>query len=280
MAIGNIVLGTATGKIGPLVMYHNGGQQITRTNSGKNGSRTYAQVKQRIRFCNPSLFYRLAHNAFFRFAFDDQKPNESEYNAFMRHNLIPNCSWLTKQQFNDGYIAPALYNLTSGPLKFDYIERSESVFYFRLSGLNYPFTMGEFWKSFIKKNQSLKEGDLITWVRFLHSTSTRKPAFYYNQFKVDFSDATVISSSSINLVDGGQYTIAATTWDLNFGTSSLSVLIISRNTPNGVICSNSKFVTTSSVLPVITQFQSPEAMHAAIDSFGYKDAILNPKQNE
>lgn len=266
--------------MGPLVMYHDGGQQITRTNSGKNGSRTYAQVKQRIRFCNPSLFYRLAHNAFFRFAYEDQRPNESEYNCFMRHNLIPNCSWLTKQQFKDGFIAPALFNLTSGPLKFNNLQITNSYFTFRLSGLRYPFKMGEFWKQFIIKNPSLKEGDMITWVRFLYSTSSRKPTFYYDQFKIDFDDDTVITARTLKQVDYGQYMIATSGWDMNYYSTALSVLIISRNTTNGVICSDSSFVPNINVTPVITQFQSPEAMKSAIDSFGYQDAILNPKQNE
>lgn len=78
-------------------------------------------------------FYRRATKNFFRFAFEDKKPNESDYNAFMRHNISGAIS-MNKYQ-NNSAVFPALgypWQLSEGTLpvlQISYIE-ADSTFTF------------------------------------------------------------------------------------------------------------------------------------------------------
>ena len=280
MAIGNIVLGTATGKIGPLVMYHDGGQQITRTNSGKNGSRTYAQLKQRIRFCNPSLFYRLAHNAFFRFAFDDQRPNESEYNCFMRHNLMNDTVWLTKDEMKRGVVMPNKYYLSTGPLDVSLFDDGYHSMGIHLDFSGYPFRWKQVWNALKSAGLEIKQGDMLTGVSVLNGDYYETAKFDYGQLIVDFNDNTLITKLTEIKFGSGTWQISKSSLRWYYDFFGQGAVILSRRTENGVICSDSRIIINNIRSQQQLARMTPEAMHAAIDSFGYQEAILNPKQNE
>lgn len=56
-------------------------------NSSPANPRSVSQMEQRARFANAVKFYKHAQNGFYRFAFEQKRPNESDYNAFMRYNV-------------------------------------------------------------------------------------------------------------------------------------------------------------------------------------------------
>lgn len=58
----------------------------TKNFSPKN-PRTSSQMAQRAKFACAVKFYKRATRNFFKFAYEDQHANESDYNAFMRHNI-------------------------------------------------------------------------------------------------------------------------------------------------------------------------------------------------
>lgn len=277
MAIGNIVLGTATGKMGPLVMYHDGGQQITRTNSGKNSSRTYAQVKQRIRFCNPSLFYRLAHNAFFRFAYDDQRPNETEYNAFMRYNLMNDTVWLTKKQFESGFFVAAPYAITRGPLQNITAPATGGAIKIPFTADVRQNTWGKISQRLLDYHKSLQVGDLLTIVGAVSSYSSDGMAFDIWQRIID---PTSTEATTYNMLYRSDAIIMSNgTGGISFVWKSAGAIgvVVSRNTPKGVICTNTDMILNDASRALYLPYIRDNAMKAAIDSYGYQQAILNPK---
>lgn len=60
---------------------------VASKNFSPTNPRTYSQMTQRARFATAVKFYKRAASHFFKFAYEDQKPNESDYNCFMRHNV-------------------------------------------------------------------------------------------------------------------------------------------------------------------------------------------------
>lgn len=56
-------------------------------NYNPTNPKTNSQMLHRARFANAVKFYKRATKNFFRFAYEDKKANESDYNAFMRHNI-------------------------------------------------------------------------------------------------------------------------------------------------------------------------------------------------
>lgn len=98
MAVLNSILrGQLKGRIGNnwfAHAYDSKGRPVTRTgtiNSSPANPKTVTQQEQRARFANAVKFYQHATQNFFKFAFQDKKKNETDYNAFMRHNLSRSC---------------------------------------------------------------------------------------------------------------------------------------------------------------------------------------------
>lgn len=88
MAKGNMLLGYARGSVGDVTFYRDGGLQRARARNRRPGNpRSSRQMTQRALFANAVKFNKLAVSKFFKFAFEDKKANESDYNAFMRENL-------------------------------------------------------------------------------------------------------------------------------------------------------------------------------------------------
>lgn len=87
MAKGNMLLGYARGKLGDLVFSRQNGQQTSRArNRNPKNPRTEGQIAQRSLFASAVGFYKEASQAFFKFAYEDKRPRETDFNAFMRYN--------------------------------------------------------------------------------------------------------------------------------------------------------------------------------------------------
>lgn len=113
MAKGNILLGYATGSIGDITLSRVKGNQVTKArNRHPSNPKTSKQVYQRAKFTNAVNFYKRGVQNLFKFAYEDKTAQESDFNAFMRHNTaraIP----VGKVSSTDSYY-PAISNwLTS-----------------------------------------------------------------------------------------------------------------------------------------------------------------------
>lgn len=89
MSKGSLFFGNASGKLGQVVLSTVKGQQIARAWQPKVANpKTSQQQLQRAKFANSVKFFKRAQQNLFKFAFEDKRKNESDYNAFMRHNVI------------------------------------------------------------------------------------------------------------------------------------------------------------------------------------------------
>lgn len=87
MAKGSFFWSTARGKVGNVVYRVRKGQEIASAHQPNVANpRTVTQIAQRIRFSVAVKFYKSAIAKLFKFAYEDKGANESDYNAFMRHN--------------------------------------------------------------------------------------------------------------------------------------------------------------------------------------------------
>lgn len=88
MAYSNSFFGLRRGSTKTMTFSVLNGVQITkdRVEGGAN-PRTDGQQTQRSLFANAVKFYKHSQKALFKFAYEDKRSNESDYNAFMRHNV-------------------------------------------------------------------------------------------------------------------------------------------------------------------------------------------------
>lgn len=177
-------------------------------NSSPANPKSHAQMQQRAMFANSIKFYQRATSNFFRFAFQDRKPNESDYNAFVRHN-VSNSLFLSRQRVNSS-LFPALgsnWQLSEGTLS--------SCF----SGETTPYSSGAGFVLASTDNNTVasysrylidmfgfRPGDIVTFV-FVYSpvnasnvgslaSALDPPAWTVMQFIVDTSDDTVLTDIS------------------------------------------------------------------------------------
>lgn len=87
MSKGNMLMGYARGAVGDLVFSRVKGNQVTKARNRQPANpRTSKQVYQRAKFINAVRFYQRGVQNLFKFAYEDKTAQESDFNAFMRHN--------------------------------------------------------------------------------------------------------------------------------------------------------------------------------------------------
>lgn len=82
-----MLMGYARGAVGDLVFSRVKGNQVTKArNRQPSNPKTSKQVYQRAKFINAVRFYQRGVQNLFKFAYEDKTAQESDFNAFMRHN--------------------------------------------------------------------------------------------------------------------------------------------------------------------------------------------------
>lgn len=250
MSQGNMLLGYARGSVGDVTFYRSGGSQRARARNRKpNNPRSSGQMTQRAKFASAVKFYKRAVSNFFRFAYQDKKGNESDYNAFMRHN-IQGAPLISKSAFDkQGYPALGNWVLSYGELQpLNYIAGElNSVIELPATYSSAPSTLGELSQGLIDSG-FYEQGDIIT-VPMIDITGSPLPtatptgvyttAWKTAQFRVDYN-----STDSLNNLGLGNVTVTQSSgiWMLNFSTHSAFAVIVSRNTSGGLKVSRSELV--------------------------------------
>lgn len=163
MAKGNPYWGKQRGKLGETVLAVTKGQQVQRAyNSQPANPRSDAQMVQRISFASMVAFYKRGNQNLFKYAFEDKKQNESDYNAFMRHNLTLGIDiYPTKEEVgNICFPLVAPFMVTNGSLQEIgcSIEGSEAI------GSSIVFDDATTWEQFYANNPQFNAGDIITFL--------------------------------------------------------------------------------------------------------------------
>ena len=265
MAKGNMFIGNGSGKVGNLVVATRAGEQITRVYQPRVANpKSYSQMIQRAKFANAVKFYKKAVQNFFKFAFEDKKKAESDYNAFMRHNIM-NSTLLVKGNVDDAYF-PALgrWQMSSGSLPNAFsIENAEaSGFAFDSEGIKANATIGDISSALI--GQGFHTGDIVTFVLItspvtyldfdlsnLYDSGLKQPEWLIVQFAIDPYDTRDISQANyigsryggISGFEGNSLFVndsGIIQWDGNFDEQmAATCCIVTRNTGSGVMATNS-----------------------------------------
>lgn len=245
-----MLLGYARGSVGDVTFYRSGGSQRARARNRKpNNPRSSSQMTQRAKFASAVKFYKRAVSNFFRFAYQDKKGNESDYNAFMRHN-INGAPLISKSAFDkQGYPALGNWVLSYGELQpLNYLAgENGSVIELPSSITSNPSTLGELSQGLIDSG-FYEQGDIITVVMIDITGSplpTATPTGVYTtawvtaQFRVDYN-----STDSLSDLGLGTVTVTAQSGIrmLNFASHSAFAVIVSRNTSGGLKVSRSELV--------------------------------------
>lgn len=200
--------------------------------------RTKNQQTQRAKFASAVRFFQFATRNFFKFAYEDRKAKESDYNAFMRWNIplgivfpadssdfvtrLNGGEWpmLAPWKLTDGRLVAPVYTstyvLSSSDANSNFVRfRIESDYYD--AEMANPTTIGALSQIMITAGMA-EEGDILTFVCFNESGAVYAEAggqvlpvsmgnlnyFTYKQIKVNVADSTELSSliSSMSISAG------------------------------------------------------------------------------
>ena len=263
MAKGNMFIGNGSGKVGNLVVATRAGEQITRVYQPRVANpKSYQQMLQRAKFANAVKFYKKAVQNFFKFAFEDKKKSESDYNAFMRHNIM-NSALLIKGNVDDAYF-PALgrWQMSSGSLPNAFkLMKVDQGFAFVNGGIKAKATIGDISSTLI--GQGFHTGDIVTFVLItspvtyldfdltnLYDSGLQQPDWLIVQFAIDPKDTRAIYQANflgsryggLAGYDGNSLLVSNEgwiQWDGNFNNKmAATCCIITRNTGSGVMATN------------------------------------------
>lgn len=300
MAKGNMFIGNGSGKVGNLVVATRAGEQITRVYQPRVANpKSYSQMIQRAKFANAVKFYKKAVQNFFKFAFEDKKKAESDYNAFMRHNIM-NSTLLVKGNVNDAYF-PALgrWQMSSGSLPTAFsIENAEgSGFAFDSDGFGQNATIGEISSALL--GQGFHTGDIITFVLItspvtyldfdltnLYDSGLKQPEWLIVQFAIDPNDTRDISQANylgsryggISGFEGNSLIIdnsGLICWDGNFDDlMAATCCIVTRNTASGVIATNSSLFGNPNFNKMLSDAEGTDYENEVLVSWGAKESAI------
>lgn len=144
------------------------GQQVTKDRvTDVANPRSLPQQIQRSRFGYITKFYSSALQNFFKFAFEDKKPTESDYNAFMRSNmeLTPYATKEMLANLSNPFFAPFLVTKGSLPsLDTEVIVDNQNVMLFNMSKQTAAELTVGFMSKYLADGYGLVDGDIITFV--------------------------------------------------------------------------------------------------------------------
>lgn len=188
MAKAGFWLRGAHGKLAGSTVYQSKSGTVIREIKTPSNPRTEAQMKQRSQFLAAVRFFQRANQRFFKFAFENKRKGESDYNAFMRLNAGLG-AYITKPQSDAaGFPMIGPYTVTQGSLvapKYGmdmYLTedtRAQLVVY-KGEGEN-PDTIGKLSALMLETYPEYRVGDIVTFVT-LYSSSTGE---FYNDLDAE-----------------------------------------------------------------------------------------------
>ena len=267
MAKGNMLLGMSRGSVGDVTFYRSGGSQRARARNRKPANpMTVRQQTQRAKFANAVKFHKQVTSNFFRFAYEDKKVNESDYNAFMRHNVG-----------NSGFIGAMASKISSWPALGDWevtsgslpditvsVPVSNKFFIIGLGVTGAITTVGALSAALIAQGDTWREGDIFTVLLYRATGAASLPTVDtetahaasagYLQFIVNSADNTALDTITafVGDVEFGIMVDETDGFLVNGADSSFSnawdndllqcAVIHSRNTASGLLVSTQSMV--------------------------------------
>ena len=298
MAKGNMMLGYSRGSVGDVTFSRLKGQQIAKArNRNPNNPKTKTQMMQRSLFVSATKFYQQARAKFFKFAFEDKKYHESDFNAFMRHN-VKNGTNMT-QEAVQAYNYPALgmWALSKGSLE-PFVQKAEGNFYKANTGIvvpsNYqvPTKVGELSKTLIQSNR-FQVGDMLTMVQYGFSIVGEAPVpalaplnddyntyFSFQQMVINTESTEALTKYDMGVeVDGTTHVLYITSnYEVYDERYVACCRIHSRLTANGLLVSDSVLLGSGLYDTAITACADDVYIQQVLNAWGAnEEAILSPR---
>ena len=307
MSKGSSYWGTATGKIGNTVVRVRKGVRVESAyQPNVSNPRSGGQVVQRGKFSDAVGFYKRAMANFFRMAFEDKKTNETDFNAFMRHNVSRGYVY-SRQMVTGGqgalpYIGKwllsfgSLYNMpiVSGNTGLEVTQ------WMPTEGGD-TATMGNMFAGWISDGL-VQEGDILTVVRILSSADGAGydeytdealgllPGFTYTGTLPEgvapkwSVDQYIIKSDSAEQIKNQRWLSVSSNGSatINFadmGTASVdsaraAAAIITRKTANGLLCSTTPLVWNKTAETMMTQMATDNWLEGQRKAWSSQSVIL------
>lgn len=294
MAKGNIFLGDASGRVGSIVLSTRAGEMITRKyQANVKNPKSTAQMVQRARFAAAVKFYKHANQAFFPFAYEDKKKTESDFNAFMRHNLLNDNVIVLNKELVDGTF-PSLaksWLLTEGRigggvyLRPEYKEGEKS---YRYLGVYFDndhsqtispddpdktWTVAEFSKTMLDNDSTLQEGDIVTSVLVSADVTDvadgnpdNYPLWQIRQFRLSLSDNRDVTTLSFLSIDSNLSQTVVFGYGSSDNETLWGAMVITRKNSDG-----SLYATTTALACT-----DPDLNNSALVDYNKAVASWNP----
>lgn len=279
---------TASGKLGDIVLSQRQGETIARKYQPQVlNPRSEAQMLIRVPFATAVKFYRHATDNFFRFAFEDKRKNESDYNAFMRYNAKRGC--IVSKVMNDTYTYPAWgenWQLSNGSLQEIVYNVQDNNVIIPMPNLpdntDFNNNLDAISKAFVEQ-LGFSYGDYITIVRIRtgytsYEIAEERPAPRWDiaQFQLLDAEEDMSQYNGLNFEWAAGNGISFKLNDSGTTTSASCVAIIaSRNTSNKLYVSPSYCKGNEMYNRIVDNFTAEAAIAINLASWGTtKDAIL------
>lgn len=306
MAKGSLFVGSGSGKVGNLVLANTKSGQVTRVyQPNVKNPKTRAQMLQRAKFACAVKFFKQATNGLFKFAFEDKTSKESDYNAYMRHNIqyaLP----LSRELYENPSV-PALGNqfmmsqgrLTS-PATLSFVAKSGETttgpkedLTVTLPAAAADATIGAVSKVLI--DAGLVTGDIITIVRVSsevdadglqdlsnYTDNPEAPHWTIYQFILDSADTTALTAVPARGYDTNDAARALTISEdkkslaavFTDGKAQWGALIVTRKVDSGLYASNSYLIGDTEGKAMATYVASDAAVETALNSWKSSETAI------
>ena len=298
MAKGNMMLGYSRGSVGDVTFSRLKGQQIAKArNRNPNNPKTKTQMMQRSLFVSATKFYQQARAKFFKFAFEDKKLHESDFNAFMRHN-VKNGTNMT-QEAVQAYNYPALgmWALSKGSLE-PFVQKSEGNYYKASTGIvvpqdyQVPTTVGALSSTLIQSNR-FQVGDMLTMVNYEFTLvgAAEMPSlaplnddymtyFNYKQMVINTESTDALTKYDIDVeVDQTTHVLYITSTGAVYDERYVAVCLIhSRQTANGLLVNDSVLLPSALFEGAVKACAEDVYIQQVLNAWGAtEEAILSPR---
>lgn len=266
-----------SGRLGEQVFYVVNGETRARKLAAKvNNPRTVQQMEQRTKWANLVNFYR-ANRDWMKYAFENKKRNQSDYNKFMSLNVASSRIYLPKSFANQGACVVDAYTMTQGSLPSIETTKTSTgwatnLYLSNANAIPENPTIGEVTRQLLLANPALREGDQISFIRLTQQTNpvTGVPYVVVRKYEV------ILNSSSVKffydympidyiVFDGGTNPNCI---EVNDSGNAGGFLMILSRTISGKTYVSSQNIIVANNAAMIDAYSSSNAQQAAIDSYG------------
>lgn len=266
-----------SGRLGEQVFYVVNGETRARKLAAKvNNPRTVQQMEQRTKWANLVNFYR-ANRDWMKFAFENKKRNQSDYNKFMSLNVANSRIYLPKSFANQGACVVDAYTMTQGSLpSIETMASGEgwntNLYLNNAGSLPAEPTIKEVTEQLLAANPALREGDQLSFIRLTQQTNpvTGVPYVVVRKYEVILSTTNVQFFFSYMPAEYIGFNSSANPNCIEVfdsGNAGGFLLILSR-TISGKTYVSSQNIIVANNSAMIDAYSSSAAQQAAIDSYG------------